>query len=36
VRIWVREGRLPAFRVGKRWLIPRERLDRMLAGEAAA
>jgi excisionase family DNA binding protein len=35
VRIAVREGRLPAFRVGKQWLIPRERFDRMLRGEEA-
>ena len=35
VRDAAREGRLPAFRVGRQWLFPREKIDRMLNGEAA-
>jgi excisionase family DNA binding protein len=35
VRGALREGRLPAFRVGKQWLIPRERLNRIIRGESA-
>jgi excisionase family DNA binding protein len=35
VRGALREGRLPAFRVGKQWLIPRGRLNRILRGETA-
>ena len=36
VRFAVRDGRLPAFKIGKRWFIPREPLDRLLNGEAVA
>ena len=34
VRFAVRDGRIPAFRIGRRWFIPREQLDRLLNGEA--
>jgi excisionase family DNA binding protein len=28
-------GKIPALRIGQRWLIPRAALDHMLSGEAA-
>jgi excisionase family DNA binding protein len=31
----VHAGKIPALRIGQRWLIPRAALDRMLSGEAA-
>jgi excisionase family DNA binding protein len=31
----VRQGKIPAFRFGRRWLIPRAAFDRMLAGATA-
>lgn len=34
VRLAVRAGRLPAFRIGKSWLIPREQLTRLVRGES--
>ena len=30
----VREGRIPAVRMGRRWLIPRERFHAWLNGDA--
>ena len=30
---WVRTGALPAFRLGNRWFILRQRFDEMLRGE---
>ena len=30
----VNRGELPAFRVGRRWLVPTVALDRLLRGEA--
>jgi excisionase family DNA binding protein len=32
----VQQGKIPALRFGRRWLISRVVLDRMLAGETAA
>lgn len=32
----VRDGRIPAERIGRRWLIPRRRFHAWLDGEAAA
>ena len=29
----VREGRLPAFKIGKQWLIPRDQVARLVRGE---
>jgi excisionase family DNA binding protein len=31
----VQQGKIPALRFGRRWLIPRAAFDRMLAGETA-
>jgi excisionase family DNA binding protein len=31
VAIWTREGRLPAWRAGHRWLIKREDLEQFVA-----
>ena len=31
-----RHGQLPAFRVGRRWIIPTAALDRLLSGNATA
>ena len=31
VRLWVREGRLPAEKVGRRWMVRRTDLEQMLA-----
>lgn len=36
IRSAVREGRLPAFKIGREWLIHRKPLDRLLSGETAA
>jgi excisionase family DNA binding protein len=30
----VHQGKIPALRFGRRWLIPRAAFDRLLAGEA--
>jgi excisionase family DNA binding protein len=35
VRKAIRDGRLGAFRVGREYRIPRERIDKMVRGEAA-
>lgn len=35
VRSLARAGKLPAMRVGRRWLFPRERLEGMLGGKDA-
>jgi excisionase family DNA binding protein len=32
----VQLGQIPALRFGRRWLIPRAAVDRLLAGETAA
>ncbi|RUU12615.1 DNA-binding protein [Mesorhizobium sp. M7A.T.Ca.TU.009.01.3.2] len=32
----VRRGEIPSIKIGKRLLVPRAALDRMLSGEAAA
>ena len=32
----VQQGKVPALRFGRRWLIPRAQLERMLAGELPA
>jgi excisionase family DNA binding protein len=29
-------GEIPAFRIGRRWIVPVAALDRMVRGEAAA
>ncbi len=29
----VRDGKIPSIRIGKRWLVPKAALDRLLAGE---
>lgn len=31
----VRAGKIPALRLGRRWLVPRVAFDRMLSGDAA-
>jgi excisionase family DNA binding protein len=31
----VQQGKIPALRFGRRWLIPRVAFDKMLAGETA-
>lgn len=31
----IQRGELPARRVGRRWLIPKDALERFLAGESA-
>jgi len=31
----VREGKIPSIKIGRRWLIPRLALDRLLSGETA-
>lgn len=31
VRLWVREGRLPAEKVGRKWMVRRADLEQMLA-----
>ncbi len=33
---FVRDGKIPALRFGRRWLIPRVAFDRMMAGETPA
>jgi excisionase family DNA binding protein len=32
----VQQGKIPALRFGRRWLIPRAAFDRMLSGQAAS
>ncbi len=29
----VHDGKIPSIRIGKRWLVPKAALDRLLAGE---
>jgi excisionase family DNA binding protein len=31
VRVWVKQGRLPATKVGRQWMVRRADLERMLA-----
>jgi len=33
VRLWVREGRLPAEKVGRKWMVRRADLEQMLADQ---
>jgi len=33
VRLWVREGRLPAEKVGRKWMVLRADLEQMLADQ---
>lgn len=33
VRVWVKEGRLPATKVGRQWMVRRGDLDKMLADD---
>ena len=33
VRLWVREGRLPAEKVGRKWIVRRADLEQMLADQ---
>ncbi|MGH2857570.1 MAG: helix-turn-helix domain-containing protein [Solirubrobacteraceae bacterium] len=35
IRNWIRAGRLPAVRVGNRFLVPRSEVDRMLGDLAS-
>jgi excisionase family DNA binding protein len=28
-----RTGQLPAFKIGRRWIVPKDALDRLLSGE---
>jgi excisionase family DNA binding protein len=34
VRIWIREKRVKAHKVGRRWLIERTSIDKLVRGEA--
>lgn len=36
VYTWLKEGRLPARKVGKKWLIDSDRIEELLRGEAPA
>lgn len=33
LRLWIKEGRLPAIKVGKRWLVLQTTIDQILKGE---
>ena len=36
IRSALRDGRIPGFRIGRKWLIPRDKFDRLLRGEKVA
>jgi excisionase family DNA binding protein len=33
VRQWIRQGKIPAVRIGKRWLVRREAFERWIAAQ---